>query len=98
MNVARLQFDDASFDVVICMEVLEHVDRRTFAAGLSELRRVCGDQLLMTVPFEEPEPIPAYHKRRFDRADIRELWPSATRTRLDRPHVAWALMEERRGP
>lgn len=96
MNVARMELDDASFDVVVCMEVLEHVDPRTFTAGLAELRRVCRGQLLMTVPFEESEPLPAYHKQRFDRTRIQELWPSATRTKLDRPSVPWALMEERR--
>jgi SAM-dependent methyltransferase len=97
MNVARLKFEDASFDAVVCMEVLEHVDPRTFEAGLSELRRVCRGHLLTTVPFEEPEPLPSYHKQRFDRGRIEALWPSATRTRLDRPNVAWALMEERLG-
>lgn len=94
MNVADLQFEDHSFDAVICMEVLEHVNRATFVAGLKEIRRVCRGQLIMTVPFEEPEPLPRYHKQRFDRVKILELWPSATRRLLQRPGVSWALMEE----
>lgn len=94
MNVADLKFEDDSFDTVICMEVLEHINRSTFLAGLRELRRVCRTQLIMTVPFEEPEPLPRYHKQRFDRAEILGLWPSATRRLLQRPGVSWALMEE----
>jgi ubiquinone/menaquinone biosynthesis C-methylase UbiE len=94
MNVADLQFDDGSFDAVICMEVLEHVNRPTFLAGLKEIRRVCRGQLIMTVPFEEPEPLPRYHKQRFDRAAICDLWPTAVRQLLRRPGVSWALMEE----
>ena len=94
MNVADLQFEDGSFDAVICMEVLEHVNRPTFLAGLKEIRRVCCGQLIMTVPFEEPEPLPRYHKQRFDRAAISDLWPTAVRQLLRRPGVSWALMEE----
>ncbi len=94
MNIADLQFEDDCCDAVICMEVLEHVNRRTFLAGLKEIRRVCRGQLIMTVPFEEPEPLARYHKQRFDRGKILELWPSATRTLLQRPGVSWALMEE----
>ena len=96
MSVAELRFPTDSFDVVVCMEVLEHIDRRTFLAGLRELRRVCRDQLVMTVPFDEPLPLPSYHKQRFDQTSITELWPTASRQLLQRPGVSWLLMEETR--
>jgi SAM-dependent methyltransferase len=49
-TVAELPFDDASFDLVTCLDVVEHTfdDRQT----LSELRRVTrpGGALVVTVP------------------------------------------------
>lgn len=96
LSVADLKFDAGTFDAVTCMEVLEHVDQATFASGLSELRRVCRGTLIMSVPFEEPEPLPSYHKLRFDRADLVRLWPDAKRILLRRPGVGWAMMVEDR--
>ena len=55
-DIANLQFEDDSFDVVTCMEVLEHIPPEVFVAGMAELRRVCRGQLIMSVPFCEPEP------------------------------------------
>src|SRR5436190_6144262 len=49
-DVRKLAFDDASFDVVVCFEVIEHIDRRD--AMLGELRRVLapGGVLLVSSP------------------------------------------------
>jgi len=38
--LAAIPFDDASFDLVICNDVLQHVDESELARSLSELRRV----------------------------------------------------------
>ena len=94
-DIANLQFEDDSFDVVTCMEVLEHVPNEVFVAGLAELRRVCRGQLIMSLPFCEQEPISKYHLRRFEAADILELFPHAGYTLLDRPRMPWMIMEER---
>jgi SAM-dependent methyltransferase len=94
VSVAELPFPDGHFDVVTCMEVLEHVPDDVFVAGLAELRRVCRGQLIMTVPFEEPEPIYAGHCRRFEAADIVRAFPRAERILLERPGMSWAVMEE----
>jgi 2-polyprenyl-3-methyl-5-hydroxy-6-metoxy-1,4-benzoquinol methylase len=94
-DIANLQFEDNSFDVVTCMEVLEHIPSEVFLAGLAELRRVCRGQLIITVPFCEPEPISRFHVRRFEAADILELFPDATYTLLERPRMPWIMMEER---
>lgn len=94
VSVAELPFPDDHFDVVTCMEVLEHVPDDVFTAGLAELRRVCGGQLIMTVPYEEPEPIYSGHCRRFEADDIERVFPTAERVLLDRPGMSWAVMEE----
>ena len=94
-DIARLPFEDDSFDVVTCMEVLEHVPPDVFVAGLAELRRVCRGQLIMSLPFCEPEPISKTHLRRFEAPDILELFPAASYTLLDRRRMPWMIMEER---
>jgi SAM-dependent methyltransferase len=94
-DIANLQFEDNSFDVVTCMEVLEHIPSEVFLAGLAELRRVCRGQLIITVPFCEPEPISRFHVRRFEAADILELFPDASYTLFERPRMPWIMMEER---
>jgi 2-polyprenyl-3-methyl-5-hydroxy-6-metoxy-1,4-benzoquinol methylase len=94
-SVAELPFDDDHFDVVTCMEVLEHVPNDVFLPGIAELRRVCKHQLVMSVPFEEHEPISKGHLRRFQAADIAELFPNGQLTMLDRPRMPWMIIEER---
>ncbi|MFT7601599.1 MAG: SAM-dependent methyltransferase [Acidimicrobiales bacterium] len=97
-SVAELPYPDDHFDVVTCMEVLEHVPDEIFEASFSELRRVCRGQLLMSVPYEEPEPIYSSHRRRFEAEDIWRVFPESERVLLKRPRTPWALMEEWCGP
>jgi 2-polyprenyl-3-methyl-5-hydroxy-6-metoxy-1,4-benzoquinol methylase len=49
-NLLELPFPSNSFDLVTCMEVLEHLDDPE--RGLAELRRVSRHWLLLTVPNE----------------------------------------------
>lgn len=49
-DIAALPFPDRTFDLVLCIEVLEHVPDP--AAGLRELRRVAAADLVMSVPRE----------------------------------------------
>jgi Methyltransferase domain len=94
-DIANLQFEDDSFDVVTCMEVLEHIPPEVFVAGMAELRRVCRGQLIMSLPFCEAEPLSKTHLRRFEANDILEVFPNASYTLLDRPRMPWMIMEER---
>ncbi len=52
------QFDDASFDAVICEQVLEHLDDQALAFALAEMRRVLkpgGAVLIGTPVFKQIE-------------------------------------------
>lgn len=46
----RLPFDDQSFDLVLCCEILEHLEHPRQA--LSEIARVASRHVLLTVPWE----------------------------------------------
>ncbi len=94
-SVLELPFDDDEFDVVTCMEVLEHVPDDVFLPGIAELRRVCRGQLVMSVPFEEGEPLSKGHLRRFEEHDVVTLFPDARFTVLERPRMPWMIIEER---
>ena len=49
-DALRLPFDDDTFDLVVCVEVMEHVTDPV--AALRELARVCRRHLLLSVPRE----------------------------------------------
>ena len=49
-NVANLPFDDDSFDLVLCLEVLEHLPEP--GAALDELARVSRGNVVVSVPHE----------------------------------------------
>jgi ubiquinone/menaquinone biosynthesis C-methylase UbiE len=85
----RLPFDDASFDVVTLLAVLEHLDQP--AAIVREIARVLrpGGLLVLTVPSWRAKPVLEFlafrlgvvsraeiedHKRYYDRADLEALF------------------------
>jgi len=49
-DVSYLPFKDKSFDVIICMEVLEHFEKEDGEKVLDELERVGRSQILLTTP------------------------------------------------
>jgi 2-polyprenyl-3-methyl-5-hydroxy-6-metoxy-1,4-benzoquinol methylase len=100
MSVDQMSFETASFDVVLCMEVLEHMPTDAMLRGMRELRRVARHLLVMSVPFEEPVPLPSYHLQRFDAARIAQVFPHAEQQLLHRPKRKgwpWAMLIETPG-
>lgn len=45
--------DNCSFDLVLCTEMLEHLDDRTYNGALREFNRVARSAILVTVPNQE---------------------------------------------
>lgn len=100
MSVTQLQFADNEFDCVTCMEVLEHLTDDELPLALSEIRRVAKNQLIMSVPFEEPLPLPEIHKQQFTEARISSLFPDAKFSLMVKypvNRVPWMLIEEGAG-
>jgi len=49
-NALSLPFEDKTFDAVICMELLEHLEQTDGILLLDELERVARKQILLTTP------------------------------------------------
>jgi len=49
-SIENLPVKDKSFDLVTCLEVLEHLPQENFKKGISELQRVSKRYILITVP------------------------------------------------
>ncbi|MBW2735993.1 MAG: glycosyltransferase, partial [Deltaproteobacteria bacterium] len=99
-SIEMLPYPDGAFDVVTCMETLEHLPESIFLPGIEQLRRVCAKQLIITVPFRE-ETLSKGHLRRFDFEDLERLFPDGQvtlfhkSTRKGSSRLYWALIEER---
>jgi SAM-dependent methyltransferase len=57
-DVTHLPFKDSQFDTVICMEVLEHLDKEDGEKLFQELERVTKRQILITTPISKYEQDP----------------------------------------
>jgi len=53
-SILNLPFHDDAFDLVICMEVLEHLPPELVMTGIAELRRVSRGPVLASVPSYGP--------------------------------------------
>lgn len=49
----RIPNDIFTFDIVTCLEVLEHLPQPVYVKALQELQRVSGKYLLVSVPYQE---------------------------------------------
>jgi SAM-dependent methyltransferase len=87
-DLQRLPFEDATFDRILCIHVLEHVTDD--AAALRELHRVLapGGEAIVMVPLygattqEDPAATPAERLRRFGQADHVRLYGTDLTDRL----------------
>ena len=52
-KLPNLPWCDASFDIVICTEVLEHLDEGVLPKAVEELQRVARKYVLISVPYKQ---------------------------------------------
>ena len=53
-SVERMPFEDNSFDLALCAEVLEHLDFNKFEKCLEELKRVSRKNVVLSLPHFGP--------------------------------------------
>lgn len=88
-DATALQFPDASFECVLCAEVLEHVPAEKLRSACQELARVTRKRLIIGVPYREDRRSgktrctscgrvnpPWGHVNSFDEARLRALFPT----------------------
>jgi len=66
-DIQKLSFEDKSFDIVLCQEVLEHLPNPIKA--IAELKRVSREKIIITVPNE-----PFFTMFRFFAWEREHLW------------------------
>lgn len=94
-DVSALPFKDASFDLVICTEVLEHLPPEHLAPAAAELRRVSAGPVVIGVPFRQDLRLdrarcqgcgrinaPWGHLNSFSRASLQRLMAPMTARRV----------------
>lgn len=87
-DITALQFPDASFDLVFCAEVLEHIPPQSLSTACRELARVCVRHVLVGVPYRQDIRLgrttcytcgkispPWGHLNSFDERRLAELFP-----------------------
>jgi hypothetical protein len=52
-DIQALPFNDSTFDIVICTEVLEHLPKKVLLQGVKELQRVSRKYVLVSVPYKQ---------------------------------------------
>lgn len=90
-DITALNFPDASFDLVFCAEVLEHIPPPLLATACRELARVAKRHVFIGVPYRQDIRVgrttcgrchkvspPWGHVNRFDQPRLAQLFPGLT--------------------
>lgn len=82
-SIDKLPFEDGAFDMITCLEVIEHLPQEVYINALEEIKRVAAKYVILSVPNEEdlllnrvtcPKCItafsPFYHMRSFSKNSL----------------------------
>jgi len=100
-DAGNLPFEDRSFDVVVALEVLEHLPYGTYECALREMARVASKTILITVPYNEDRFFmrcpycqtrfnPSYHLRTFREDSLVNLFQGFTIKKIDKIGIIYA--------
>lgn len=53
IRLPYIPFSDRSYDLIICLQVLEHLDNPEYRASLLEIQRVANKYIIIGVPYKE---------------------------------------------
>lgn len=96
-DAEEMPFADNEFEIVTCMEVIEHLPGGKMDRVIDQLRRVAAKRLIVSIPFCEPLPLPKYHNQQFTLDRVLALFPNASYTLLlKKPvtRVPWLVVDE----
>lgn len=98
-SIADPALDLPRHDTVVCMEVIEHLEEKHNEVMLANLRKLAKRRLVVTVPFDEPEPLwwhdrPGGHRQKFTKQKLSALFPNAVAAFQPRAGVDWIFVVE----
>lgn len=98
-SITDTDFVNRQFDTVVCMEVIEHVESQHNSIMLENLRNSTSKRLIVTVPFNEPEPVwwhdkPGGHRQKFTLEQLGRMFPKGIATIEPRWGVEWIFIVE----
>ena len=81
----RIEYPDNSFDVVLALEVIEHLPFGIYESSLKELQRIASKYIIISVPFRERQRLikcpycgcsfsPYYHLRSFNEKTMKTIF------------------------
>ncbi len=90
-DIQELPFADNEFDIVTCLEVIEHLPHKVFEKALCEIERIAKKWVIISVPYDEDldfskvkcikcktEFSPFYHMHSFDESKVENLFKGST--------------------
>ena len=72
-DITSLPFPDNAFDLVTCLEVIEHLDNEKMLLAIRELERVTKKYIIISIPNREI-PLGVGHKQFFDDKKLKNLF------------------------
>lgn len=89
----RIDYPDNSFDVVLALEVIEHLPFRIYESTIKELQRIASKHIIISVPYRERQRLikcpycgcsfsPYFHLRSFNEKIIKALFNGFVSTQI----------------
>lgn len=84
-SAEKINYADNSFDLVLALEVIEHLPYEVYENTLSELQRIATKHIIISVPYRETDRLikcnycgcfysPFFHLREFDKKRLENLF------------------------